>query len=542
MNALEPRAPFPLRTCLQVALGFVLSAAAFHAWPNDPCAVLNPVTGVDDPLALHSQLKAKKAAGETRVLFVGASLTFGYPYGLKASFANVVEAGLHAVFPGRNIVVKAIAKPAIDSTRIADMVDAALDAEPDAVWVVVGGNEVGARLFLERNLVPADWLGKLSDHGTRSRGLFLWLAPRAAQTEAFAGGDVLGAVLGKLYLARPGQPVVGGLPVPPGDREVLADRTRAALRKMAKAAAQRRVPIAFLLSAYDLAGGWPRGMTERAADVDAAVLSYRRGERVELATAAALAVRHPARADVHFLLGRLRLEAGDPDAARAEFIRARDLDPAPLHLIGEVERAIVEEGQAHAVPVLTPDEGVYLAGQGLQDPACFLDPAHWNLDGIRRGATRIAELLAERGIVPALPEGWRATFDTAARAYLEQAVDPKSRAYCEAEMARATGAYHMLFGNVRDGVFPLVAGVEWFTGIVEGPETTMWGDWAARVLFCAAAAADRSDELSAGTHSEQVARMAGLSRALWRAGKDGTARAFVWRILDGESLDKLAAQ
>ncbi|MEZ5964721.1 MAG: hypothetical protein R3F56_12810 [Planctomycetota bacterium] len=541
MAPLEPRAPFPLRTCLHVALGFVLSAAAFHAWPHDPCTVLNPVAGEEDPLALHPQLAAKKVAGETRILFVGASLTFGYPYGLHASFANVVEAGLRAVWPERNLVVKAIAKPAIDSTRIADMVDAALAAEPDALWVVVGGNEVGARLFLERNLVPDDWLGRLADHGTRSRGLFLRLAPRAVHTEAFAGGDVLGAVLDKLYLAGPARPVVQGLPVPAGDRAVLAERTHASLRRMARAARERRVPLAFLLSPYDLAGGWPRGMTELAPEVDAAVLAWRRGEKVERAVVEELVRAHPQRADAHFLLGRVLLAAGDWAAARRELVRARDLDPAPLHLIGEVERAIAEEGAAWGVPVLVPDEGTYTSGTEVQDPACFLDPAHWNLDGIRGGATRIAELLAERGVVPPLPEGWRATFDAAARAYLQKVVTEQARAYCEAEMARATGAYHMLFGNVRDGVFPLVDGVSWFTGIVEGPHTTMWSDWATRVLFCAAAAAGRSDELQAGTHDDQVARIEGLSRGLWRAAKAGQGRAFVWRLLGGESLSALQA-
>jgi hypothetical protein len=283
-------------------------------------------------------------------------------------------------------------------------------------------------------------------------------------------------------------------------------------------------------------------MTERATDVDAAVLAFRRGEKLERAAVQALVARHPTRADARFLLGQVMLAAGESEGARAELILARDLDPAPLHLIGEIDDVIVAEGKALGVPVLTPDEGTYLPGQRVQDPACFLDPAHWNLDGIRLGSTRVAELLAEHGVVPRLTDDWRSTFDAAARAYLASVVDAKARAYCEAEMARATGAYHMLFGNVRDGVFPLVDGVQWFTGVVEGPETTMWLDWATKVLFCAAAAADRTDELLHGPHDAQVARTAGLCRRLWNDGKAGRAREFVWRVLAGEPFAVLAAR
>jgi hypothetical protein len=92
---------------------------------------------------------------------------------------------------------------------------------------------------------------------------------------------------------------------------------------------------------------------------------------------------------------------------------------------------------------------------------------------------------------------------------------------------------------VRDGVFPLTDGVQWFTGILEGPHTTMWGDWATRVLFCAAAAADRFEELTSGTHDAQVQRLSGLCRRLWEAGQRGQARALVWRILAGESFAAL---
>jgi hypothetical protein len=99
----------------------------------------------------------------------------------------------------------------------------------------------------------------------------------------------------------------------------------------------------------------------------------------------------------------------------------------------------------------------------------------------------------------------------------------------------------MLVGTVRAAVFPLCDGVQWFTGIVESPAATMWTDWAARVLVCAAAAVGRVDDLTAGSPAERLARMQSLSLALWHAGRAGTMRAFVLRILDGESFATLSA-
>lgn len=533
-----PAVAFPLRACLHVALGALLAAAAFHLWPHDPCALLDPGMAVEDPLAEHPELRAPKAADETRVLFVGSSLTAGFPYGLEASFPRVVEEGLRDLFPERRIVVRALAKPALDSTRLAELVDAALLAEPDAVWVVLGDSEVAGRLFAERDLAPRGWIGWLSDHGTRSRDLFRALAPAPAPP---AEGEVLAPVIGRLPRARAAAPVVAGLPVPARDLRLLAQRTQGSVGRMAAAAEARGVPLALLLTPYDLAGSWPWGMVERAEDVDAAVLAFRRSGEVDLPQAEALARLHPERADARFLLGQALLAAGEPEAARGELIRARDLDPAPLHLIGEVERAILAQGALLGVPVFALDEGTYLPGTRVPDPACFLDPGHWSVEGIRRGAAYVAQLLSEHGTLGRLPPDWRPAFDAAAGAHLSRVVDEQHRGLCAAYAERTTGLFHATFGNVRDGALPLADGVQWYTGILEGPDDPLWIEWALRVLRCAAAAADRSEELSAGPQAAQGVRLSGLARRLWRDGADGRARELVWRILDGEDLDSLAA-
>jgi hypothetical protein len=532
----ETFAPFPLRAALGVALGFLVAAAAFHLLPHDPTAPLNPITAAADPLAAHPELLQKKQPGERRILFVGASLSYGYPFGPQASYARVLEECLRAVFPGERILVKALAKPAIESSRLAEMVDAALAAEPDCVWIDLGGNELGARLFFGRELVPTDWLGRLGDHGTRSRELFASLVPKATQTAAFAGEEAIGPLLLRLLEARPAKPLMSGLPVSTADRAALAARLRQHLRGMASAVRSKNADVTFMVSPYDLAGGWPRGMTEQRADVDAAVLAYHRGERAPRATVAALAERYPDRADVQFLFGRRLLELGELAAADVALRRARDLDPAPLHLVGAIEATVRSEAAALDVPVLEPAAAALLPGSTIPDPACYLDPSHWTLEGNLHGARYLAEHLSARGLLPPLPATWRATFEAAGKAYLDAAIDQAARARAAAEMQRATGVYHMLFGNPREGLLPLTDGVAWFASILEGPQTTMWFDWSIRVLWCAAVVAGRDAELLSGAPAQRDARVLALGAALWRAARSGDARRLVLRIVDGESF------
>lgn len=527
---------FPRRTLLQIAAGLTGGAALWHLLPHDPTAVLNPILGLEDPLALHPELATPRVPGELRVLCLGDSLTFGYPYGLPASFAAIAEAGLRAVFPDRRVLVKAIAKPAVDSVQVAAMLEASLAARPDLVLAVVGGNEVGARLFFGKSLTPAGLLEAIADHGTRSRMFFLGLAASAAGASGPADPDLLGGLVARVLDARPGVPVVAGLPVSQGDRAVLTQRARGSLRRMAAAARGAGVPLLFAPSPFDLAGAWPRGMTTLARDADRAVFAWQLGQPPMRSVADALVRHHPGRADVHALLGRVLLAAYEPEAARAAFVLARDLDEAPLHMIGEVEAAIRSEGDALGVPVVDVEADTYLPGTKIPDPALFLDPQHWNLDGARRCATWLVGQLLTQGVLASLPDGWRTTFDAAVTAHLDRAVDAERRKGAIAEMARATAAYHMLFGSVRDAALPLADGVEWLASVLPGPDSTVWVDWALRLTIATAGAGNRIDEVFGGTPEAKNKRANALTRTMWDAARAGRLRAYVAELVGGAAF------
>lgn len=536
MTASDPSPDvFPRRALLQLAAGVTGGAALWHLLPYDPTAVLNPIRGLEDPLALHPELATPRVAGELRVLCLGDSLTFGYPYGLPASFAAIAEAGLRAVLPGRRVLVKAIAKPAVDSVQVAAMLEASLAAKPDLVLAVVGGNEVGARLFFGKSLTPAGLLEAIADHSTRSRSFFLGLAASAGASGP-ADPDLLGGLVARVLDARPGVPVVAGVPVSQGDRAVLAQRARGSLRRMADAARSAGVPLLFAPSPFDLAGAWPRGMTTVARDADRAVFAWQLGQPPIRSVAEALARHHAERADVHALLGRVLLAAREPEAARAALVRARDLDEAPLHMIGEVDAAIRSEGGALGVPVVDVEADTYLPGTQIPDPALFLDPQHWNLEGARRCAAWLVGQLLARGVLASLPDGWRTTFDAAVTAHLDRAVDAARRKGAIAEMARATAAYHLLFGNARDAALPLADGVEWLASVLPGPDSTVWVDWALRLTIATAGAGDRIDELFGGTPEAKNKRANALTRTMWDAARAGRLRAYVAELVGGAAF------
>jgi len=84
---------------------------------------------------------ATKAPGTFRVFVQGASSAAGFPYGLGASLAGVLDQRLERAFPGREIEVISTAMAAVNSYALLDFADEILARQPDAVVVYVGHNE-----------------------------------------------------------------------------------------------------------------------------------------------------------------------------------------------------------------------------------------------------------------------------------------------------------------------------------------------------------------------------------------------------------------
>jgi tetratricopeptide (TPR) repeat protein len=71
----------------------------------------------------------------------GESSAAGFPYGLGASLAGVLDQRLERAFPSRDVEVISTALAAVNSYALVDLADEILAQQPDAVVVYVGHNE-----------------------------------------------------------------------------------------------------------------------------------------------------------------------------------------------------------------------------------------------------------------------------------------------------------------------------------------------------------------------------------------------------------------
>lgn len=507
---------FPLRRVVGFILGYLAVTLLLQLMPYDPTAALDR-QGNGRDLVLPPELAAARAQGEFRVAVIGASETIAYPYAPAgaASFATLLGKGLAAVHAATPWSTAPIGEPAVDSTGLVRCAELALRAQPDVLCVTLGGNEFTRRLFITEPLLPPDPLRWIRDVTTRAR---LWF-PRPSEEVASKTrpGFEAELLLQAVPDARPADPPFADLPLARDEIELLHERTRATMRHITAIARPRGIDVWFLLAPFDLAGTWPVGMNERIPAIDALV---RRAQRdlgtVTRAEIDALLAEHPTRADLHFLLGLWLRHHGDADAARAAFVRARDLDPAPQHPTSE----LVELIRSTAAQLQTPfvDLDIPLAApDGLPDPARYLDAKHPDLIGHQQIAWHLALELAARGNIPPLPEDARAQFLAATRTWCDTRLDRARIPRARSLVRWASSIFSMLSGNFRDALDLML---QTLADLRQRPEDPFGlqqlEQMAPYFFFCLYAEAGRLDEAASGTQAERDQRLRELTERLKR--------------------------
>ena len=84
---------------------------------------------------------ARKPIGEYRILFVGGSLPYGWPYDDRTSFPRLLEVGLTAAQPEVGWRVINMGAPGWGTTRLRGLSEDLTRLDPDLVVVVSGNNE-----------------------------------------------------------------------------------------------------------------------------------------------------------------------------------------------------------------------------------------------------------------------------------------------------------------------------------------------------------------------------------------------------------------
>ncbi len=461
-----------LRAISGLALGFVVATLALSALPvEDPCNAL-PQLGFVPPVpeGLPQDLPAaalgeeplfrERKDGETRIFVCGASLTYALPYEPNgaASFATLLEKGYRAVLQRDDFHVRPDAFPAVDSPQVIAEAKKCLAWGATHLLVVLGANEYINRVVYGRALIDDGVLGSVRDRG--GRGRILWTAlgdrVRSVLPEILHGAPLKAKAADfteSLERAAPGRPSFSGWPIGAADHELLMQRLRRGMREIARLCAAKGVSLVFVLSVHGFDGAPPWCSEIGSADPDVDRLVARVIEApnpAELPLVLAQLRAKGERADLLYAKALLLRRLGRGKEAHSAFVKAQDLDLAPIHQTSEVRATMRSTAKELGVRLVELNRALE-DENGNTGPGRFLDYGHVDLSGHQRIALFLARELAGKEL-PALPGGHEAEFREAMREQIERKVKKESIQKAKARMALNNGRYYMMMGNFRDAL------------------------------------------------------------------------------------------
>lgn len=297
----------------------------------------------------------EKPPGTFRVFVQGESTTAGFPYGLGAALAGVLDQRLEREYPDREIEVISTAMAAVNSYALVDFADEILAQQPDAVMIYVGHNEflgilgVGSTMRLASTprltrafLAVRDW--RLFQLMSRA---YARMRPAAAAPQLPAGESLMARVAGHRSIPLRSETYRRGVVQFESNLGRLLAKYRAA-----------QVPV-FIGTVVS---------NER----DQAPLAVLAGDGSEVAGAAKTAY-HAAQDSE---------SAGNFDAAREGYAWARDLDPLRFRAPSEFGDVIRRAAEAYGAMVVDVHAAFASASEhGLIGERLLLEHVHPNLDG-----------------------------------------------------------------------------------------------------------------------------------------------------------------
>ncbi len=331
-------------------------------------------------------LKNKPANGY-RVFVLGGSTVAGWPYPDNVMFSRRLQQQLATTFPDKVIEVINMGIAAVNSYTLLDFTDELLAQQPDAILIYAGHNEFYGALGAASTIS----LGGLAESGWLIR-LYLTLQ----HSRLFrALGDAVDAA--KQVMRQPGQTTTGE--------------------------SVQMTLMGRVIGDNDIAVGsdtYTRGLTQFSANLHAILLKARHANVPVLVSELVSNVRDQApfffdgdaadSAAARAWREAKRLEAaGDIDAAREQYYRAKDLDGlrfrAPEdfnHLIHD----IADETGAPVVPMKARFEAA--SPNGLIGNDIMLDHLHPNAGGYGLMARAFFDSMRQHGFIAA---HWPATTD-----------------------------------------------------------------------------------------------------------------------------------
>ena len=331
-----------------------------------------------------------KPEGTIRVVAQGGSSTAGFPFYRGAAFPQVLGARLRMAYPDREVEVVNTAMAAVNSYTLLDLADEILEIEPDVVVVYAGHNEfygaLGAASTESFGRSPGVVRAYLRLRGLRTVQLIRNAA--AGLARSFAPERPAGAPPTNTLMAR----MIGEQSVPLGGDIYQAGARQFAsnLDRLLEAYADAGVPV-YVSTLASNEGDQRPFVTDLAGPDTAAVgRAIRQGRSLLAAgdTAAAAAPFGQAlaldslAADAWYGLATAERAAGDLDAARAAFVRARDLDALRFRAPSAFNAVIRETAARHGAVVVEGEAALRSASSdAIIGHEMMLEHLHPTLDG-----------------------------------------------------------------------------------------------------------------------------------------------------------------
>ncbi|MEZ4331583.1 MAG: tetratricopeptide repeat protein [Myxococcota bacterium] len=379
---------------------------------------------------------AEKRNETRRVFCLGGSTTYGHPYFDSTSFCGWLRVTLPVAAPGFDWQVVNAGGISYASYRVAALMQQLVAEAPDYFIVYTGHNE-----FLEERTY-----GALRDRPAWIRSTELVLS----RSRLYAGVDRV--VSGLRGLSRGRRPSVGQGALPPeveaqlesstgldayrrddALRRLIIERFGQNLDRMVETARGVDARVAFVVPADNLSDCSPFKSEPDAglARADRADLEadLARGERAWVGgdalaardAFAAASARSPRHAHARYGLARALRALGEGEAARVEFVRARDEDVCPLRALSPIVEAVRAASRRHDVPavdlpaLLRAEAGDPNVAAGEQ---WFLDHVHPTIEGHRLLGRALLAVMHDAEWLDVDPSERSAALDEAEQAHL----------------------------------------------------------------------------------------------------------------------------
>ena len=385
----------------------------------------------------REEFPVTKRSGTRRIFCLGGSTVKGRPFSKETSFTTWLELALEQAQPDQHWEVINCGGISYASYRLTPILQECLAYEPDAFIVCTGHNE-----FLEdrsygriRNVSPVITVPFHSLSRLRSFRLFrqflLEISSSTSDNDHLENRNVLGSDVDAFLDYKNG---IAAYHRDDVWRQGVVTHFESNLDRMAHLAKEAGVPILFVSPPSNLADSPPfksehrSGITtQELSEWEAAIESA----NAKLKTFPAVAVEpfedairiDPDYADTHFELGRLLESIGDFDAARQEFLLAREHDICPLRILSSMEQAMSRVAERNNVPLL--DAHRLLEEQtrhGILDSSMLVDHIHPSFDGHQLIAIALVAQLRQVALVSP-QEGWQPRAKKEFQRHFEQLPD-----------------------------------------------------------------------------------------------------------------------